>query len=123
MRHNESLSIQKQPEKGESEPLVSDSTAHSEVAQDQGDVAWSLPYNVRVMKVYVNLLGLLLGTEAPVITPNGADFSFFSFFLCEIVLSTATGPIAQALACSCTADAYTAAASQSPAMQVVMQEV
>ena len=26
-------------------------------------------------------LGLLLGTEAPVMTPNGVDFSFFLLFL------------------------------------------
>ena len=32
-----------------------------------------------LVRVTHDILGLLLGTEAPVITPNGVDFSFLSF--------------------------------------------
>ena len=38
------------------------------------------------MHVYDACLGLLLGTEAPVMTPNGVDFlfSFFFYFLMHV---------------------------------------
>ena len=36
-------------------------------------------------RVHVSFfLGLLLGTEAPVMTPNGVDFSFFEFLMLSV---------------------------------------
>ena len=54
-------------------------------------------------------LGLLLGTEAPGMTPNGVDFSFFTFFSLFFLSFMFNGVITTSLGLSRTQGAASAA--------------